>query len=335
MHKQFALLHKLQDGLTHSGQTLADEIGITRAAVWHQIKQLQEMGIDIHTVSGKGYRLPGGYEFLDSEKIGRQWPEHIAAKLGSIEVEQTIDSTNERLIKLAASEDIHGRICLAEYQTAGRGRRGASWLAPPGSGLCLSIAWRFQTTPAEIGALSLVIGLAVQRAVSALGAKGVGVKWPNDLYIEENPNSSSTRPAKIAGILIEMRSELAGPSMVVIGLGLNLSLSTEIRAKIDQQASDLASVCEGPLSRNETAGRVIQEILLALEEFSVSGFKSFREQWDQVDFLNGRSIKLHVNKEAVEGIARGVDENGFLKLAVGGLGNTNLQTFFAGHVELL
>lgn len=329
MQKQFVLLHKLKDGRTHSGQALADDIGITRAAVWHQVKQLQELGIDIHAVSGKGYRLPGGYEFLDAERIRAVSAAHTEIPLGVIEVEQSLDSTNERLLKLSTSEDVHRRVCLAEYQTAGRGRRGASWLAPPGSGLCLSIAWRFQETPSAIGALSLVIGLAVQKAVSALGADGVAVKWPNDLYIEQQ------QPAKIAGILIEMRSELAGPSIVVIGLGLNIQLSHEVRKKIDQQASDLASVCEQPPGRNETAGRVLAEILSALEEFAISGFSPFREHWQQVDFLNGRKINLHVNNQAVTGTACGVDENGLLKLEIAKQGANSIQTFFAGHVELL
>ena len=329
MQKQFALLDKLKDGRTHSGQTLADEIGITRAAVWHQIKQLQDLGIDIHAVSGKGYRLPDGYEFLDSNDIRAACAAHTASELGTIEVAQSIDSTNERLLKLTTTEDVHRRVCLAEYQTAGRGRRGASWLAPPGSGICLSLAWRFQETPNAIGALSLVIGLAVQRAVCSLGAEGVAVKWPNDLYIEQN------KPAKIAGILIEMRSELAGPSMVVIGLGLNIHLSKEARKKIDQRASDLASVSDEPPGRNATAGRVLAEILLALEQFTEQGFAPFIEQWQRVDFLNGRNIKLHINNETVEGLARGVDENGLLQLEISKGGRRSMQGFFAGHVELL
>jgi len=326
MHKLFALLKKLQDGRSHSGQALADEIGVTRSAVWQQIKQLQDMGIDIHAVSGKGYRLPSGYEFLNADLIGSHWLTEIASKLTQIDIEKITDSTNERLLSASATEDVHGRVFLAEYQTAGRGRRGASWLAPPGSGLCLSIAWRFQETPKAIGALSLVIGLAVRHALVGLGATGVSVKWPNDIYIEDDRG-----PAKIAGILIEMRSELAGPSLVVIGLGLNVLLSAAQRAAIDQNASDLASVCNDPPGRNATAGAVVQEIITALEAFGGSGFAPFREQWQQADFLKGRSIKLHINNAAVTGIVQGVDENGLLKLQVG----NEEQTHFAGHVELL
>ena len=139
MQKLFALLAKLQDGRSHSGQVLAENIGLTRGAVWSQIKQLQELGIDIHAVSGKGYRLPGGYEFLNAEKIRRDWPQQVADSVSQVETVHVTDSTNERLLAAATEQDIHGRVFLSEYQTAGRGRRGASWLAPPGSGLCLSL----------------------------------------------------------------------------------------------------------------------------------------------------------------------------------------------------
>ena len=326
MQKLFALLHKLQDGLSHSGQALADDMGLTRSAVWSQIKQLQDLGIDIHAVSGKGYRLPGGYEFLDADKIRRQWPQAVAADVTHIDVVQVTDSTNERLLAAATENDVHGHVFLSEYQTAGRGRRGASWLAPPGSGLCLSLAWRFSEPPEAMGALSLVVGLSVRRALLAVGGRGISVKWPNDIYIEDERG-----PAKIAGILIELRSELSGPSMVVIGLGLNLVLNQNIRRQIDQNASDLASVCEAAPGRNEVAGLVIAEIIKSLKKFSVRGFSEFLAEWRAADFLIGRQIKLHIHDKAVVGEALGVNEHGLLLLKVG----DETQRHFAGHVELL
>ena len=319
-------MEKLQDGRSHSGQHLAAEMGVTRAAVWQQIKNLQEMGIDIHAVSGKGYRLPGGYEFLDQQTIESRLPRAVATAISTVEVNQVIDSTNERLLVAATKEDVHGRVCIAEYQTAGRGRRGARWLAPPGSGLCLSLAWRFTNPPEAMGALSLVVGLAVRRALVALGASGVSVKWPNDIYIED-----AQGPAKIAGILIEMRSELAGPSMVVIGLGINIEISNNTREQIDQSASDLASVCDAAPGRNETASLVIAEIVDSLQHFNHQGFVPFIPQWEEADFLKGRKIKLHVHDSAVVGEAEGVDDNGLLKINVAG----EVKSFFAGHVELL
>ncbi|MGR8948707.1 MAG: biotin--[acetyl-CoA-carboxylase] ligase [Gammaproteobacteria bacterium] len=326
MQKIFALLEKLQDGRSHSGQDLADEIGVTRAAIWQQIKNLQEMGIEIHAVSGKGYRLPGGYEFLDAQAIRDQWTDDVASSVSSIEINQVIDSTNERLLVAATHEDVHGRACLTEYQTAGRGRRGARWLAPPGSGLCLSLAWRFTDPPEAMGALSLVVGLATRRALLAIGADAIQVKWPNDIYIEDERG-----PAKIAGILIELRSELAGPSMVVIGLGINIHISQSTREQIDQSASDLASVCDDIPGRNATASSVIAEIVQCLKQFEAHGFGAFAGEWREADFLRGRKIKLHVHDSAVVGEVLGVNDDGLLKLNVGG----EIQTHFAGHVELL
>lgn len=326
MQKSFALLKKLQDGRSHSGEALALELGVTRTAVWHHVKQLQDIGIDIHAVSGKGYRLPGGYEYLDADKIRAGLPSEIANKISRIKIEQITDSTNERLLTASAHEDVHGQLLLAEYQTAGRGRRGANWLAPPGSGLCLSFAWRFNETPNAIGALSLVIGLAVRRALENLSAHGVAVKWPNDIYVIDR-----TGPAKIAGILIEMRTELSGPSIVVIGLGLNLRITSAMRSEIDQRVSDMASVCEQLPGRNVTVATIITEIVSSLGEFTTNGFQAFQQEWQTADFLYGRKIKLHANQTPVIGTGLGVDENGLLKLKVG----DNVQSFFAGHVELL
>ncbi|MEM7469269.1 MAG: HTH domain-containing protein, partial [Pseudomonadota bacterium] len=124
MQKLFALLEKLQDGRNRSGQELADNMQLTRGAVWHQVKQLQALGIDIHAVSGKGYRLPGGYEFLNAQEIKTALPHDVAEKISSIDVYQVVDSTNEKLLTESAREDVHGRLVLSEYQTAGRGRRG-------------------------------------------------------------------------------------------------------------------------------------------------------------------------------------------------------------------
>lgn len=326
MQKLFALLRKLQDGRSHSGQALADHMGLTRGAVWNQIKQLQALGIEIHAVSGKGYRLPGGYEFLDAAKIQQDWESAVAECVTEVEVLPVTDSTNERLLLALTEEDIHGRVLLSEYQTAGRGRRGASWLAPPGSGLCLSLAWRFSDPPENLGALSLVVGLAVRRALLALGGRDIQVKWPNDIYINDELG-----PAKIAGILIELRSELSGPSMVVIGLGLNLFLSRAVRDTIDQNASDLASVCDQAPGRNQTANAVISEIIKSLQLFNRSGFTEFLPEWRAADFLVGRKIKLHLHNNALVGEAQGVDENGFLLMNING----EIQKQFAGHVELL
>lgn len=199
-------------------------------------------------------------------------------------------------------------------------------MAPPGSGLCMSLAWRFTNPNEAMGSLSLVIGLAVRRALLSLGAVGIKVKWPNDIYIDEGSG-----PAKIAGILIELRSELAGPSMVVIGLGLNLHLNPEVRRQIDQNVADLSSVCEDMPSRNETVSAICREVIRDLEQFSVSGFKHFIDEWREADFLYGRKIKLHIHNEALVGDVLGVDENGLLIMNVAG----DMKTLFAGHVELL
>ena len=234
MQKAFALLEWLQDGRTHSAEDIAQHLGVTRAAVWHHVKRLKAEGVRIHAVRGKGYRIPGGYEFLDCREIELAFTPATRGAIRALHLDRVTDSTNQRLLDLAGDEDIHGIAWLAEYQTCGRGRRGGNWLAPPGSGLCLSLGWCFDAPSSSMSALSLVAGIALIRVLTQLGATSVALKWPNDIYFGDR---------KLAGILIEMRAEFGAPCTVVIGLGMNIALSRDARARIDEPVTDAQTAC--------------------------------------------------------------------------------------------
>ncbi len=321
MQKAFAVLERLADGEAHSGEALADSLGVTRAAVWHQVKALQREGVEIHARPGKGYLLPGGYEFLDSETIEAALGATARARLRGIEVDRVCDSTNERLLQALAGRDIHGLVRLAEFQTAGRGRRGGTWLAPPGSGLCLSLGWRFEAPPSSMSALSLVVGIAVVRALERLGARGVALKWPNDVYFDER---------KLAGILIEMRAEFGGPCVVVIGIGINIALSDDAAARIDDIATDVRAACAEAPSRNRAAAFLIEELTTILTAFARDGFAPFREEWAHLDLLAGRSIRLEMPDRSIAGIARGVGPDGTLLIEHDG----RTERYLSGHIVM-
>ena len=321
MFRTLALLEKLADGKTHSGEVLAAQLGITRAAVWNQVKRLQEEGVVIHAISGKGYRLPSGFEFLDVNTIRKGLSASANRALAKLSVEKIVDSTNERLLQQATKRDIHGSALLAEFQTKGRGRRGGDWLAPPGSGLCLSLGWRFDPTPASLSALSLAVGVGVARALQSLGARGIALKWPNDVYHGEK---------KLAGILIEMRSEVDGPCTLVIGLGLNIALSPHARGRIALPSTDLAAACDPMPSRNATAAAILDNLHDVLKEFARSGFETHRCEWQALDLLQGRPIRLQLAERCVTGVARGVRSDGTLRIETG----DSVEVFHAGHVEM-
>lgn len=321
MQKAFALLEQLQDGHAHSGQDIAARLGVTRAAVWSQVKRLQAEGVEIHAISGKGYRIPGGYEFLNRHAIELALGDSARDAVRGVHLERVTDSTNERLLDLAIREDIHGVAWLAEYQTRGRGRRGGSWLAPPGSGLCLSLGWRFDAPPSTMSALSLVVGIAVVRALGRLGAKDVRLKWPNDIYHAER---------KLAGILIEMRSEFGGPCTVVIGIGINVALSNDAYARINELATDVQAACGFAPSRNKVAAAILEDLACVLRDFEHAGFAPYKSEWQRHDLLEGRRIRLEMPARTVSGVARGVGADGTLLIEH----EAGIEPFLAGHIVM-
>lgn len=321
MEKTFALLAALSDGKTHSGAALAAHFDVGRGAVWSRIKRLQALGADIFAVPGKGYQLAHAFEFLSPVEITAHLGPEIRAALGGLGVCTVVDSTNQRLLDAAQSDGIHGQALLAEFQTAGRGRRGDRWLAAPGAAVCLSLGWRFNAPPRDLGALSLVVGVAVARALQGLGAQGLALKWPNDVLYAGR---------KLAGILIEMRSELGGPCTVVIGVGVNVALGAGVQAQIDQPTASLADACASLPARNRVAAALISSLIETLQRFAGHGFGVFAAAWQALDALADRAVDLTLPERLVQGVARGVDANGLLQIEHSG----GVEAFLSGHVRL-
>ena len=321
MDKTFQLLAMLSDGDPHSGAALAQRFGVSRAAIWERIERLRALGADIYAVTGKGYQLARAFEFLAPDAITAALSPHARAALQEPVVSVSVDSTNQRLLEAIPGGNIHGLAWLAEFQTAGRGRRGDRWLAPPGAAVCMSLGWRFDVPPRDLSALSLAVGVAVAQGLQTLGAAGVRLKWPNDLLLAGR---------KLAGILIEMRSELGGPCTVVIGIGVNVAVGEEVRAQIDQPVASLADAIQPPPSRNAVAASILSALSQTLTTFAARGFAAFTADWLTLDALAGRAVTLSLPDRTVSGIARGVDANGLLLIDIDG----RVESFMAGHVRL-
>ena len=319
MRRAFALLELLSDGAEHAGAELAQALGVTRAAVWHQVAQLRAQGLAIAAVRGHGYHLPGGFEALSTDAIQAQLCDAARAVL-VIETVTITDSTNERLLAALNAGDIHGQVLLAEHQTAGRGRRGDRWISPPGSGLCLSLGWRFEQPPATFSALSLVVGIAITESLRELGVRSAMLKWPNDILCAGG---------KLAGILIEMRAEAGGPCRTVIGIGINVQMSERARALIDQPVEDFTHVTGQGVSRNRLAAIVLSALASSLPQFGRDGFAVFRDDWRRYDVLVDQTVKLELPNRSVAGVARGVDDHGALIIEHSG----RCETFVSGHLS--
>ena len=322
MRKSFEVLRYLADGERHSGSAIAEALGITRAAVWEHVTNLRAAGLEIPAISGRGYRLAGPFDLLDADLIRATMSPAAQSSLRSLVIHRQTDSTNQRLLGLTETTDIHEHVHLAELQSRGRGRRGDSWIAPLGGGLCFSLGWRFENQPASFTALGLVVGLCVVDVLARYCQGPVGLKWPNDIF---------TGGRKLGGILIELRSELAGPMAAVIGIGINFNLPDDFIEAIDQPCTDLRSVSSSLPSRNAVAGALIESLLLNLGRFTVDGFKPWMGRWAQHDVLAGHSVRLKLPDGVIDGIAAGVDDNGALLLHREG----RLQRFVNGSVSII
>jgi BirA family biotin operon repressor/biotin-[acetyl-CoA-carboxylase] ligase len=305
------LLRLLADGALHSGEELAAALSISRAAVWKRLRQLEPWGIALEARPGRGYRLEAPLDLLDAAEVRNGLPQAAMERLRRLEVLDAIESTNDRL--LAAGEPPPGRFdaCLAEFQSAGRGRRGRRWVAPFASGLCLSVGWSYREAPAALGALSLAAGVAALRALRRFGFADLSLKWPNDL---------ARADAKLGGILIDHRGEAAGAAWVVVGIGINVRLPRAARVALAAEgvdAVDLATLGTPP-ARSRLAAVLVAELVQALIEFGARGMAAFEAEWQAADALAGRPVRVLQNGQSLEGLARGVDGDGALLLEVDG-----------------
>ncbi|GAC1632386.1 MAG: bifunctional biotin--[acetyl-CoA-carboxylase] ligase/biotin operon repressor BirA [Nevskia sp.] len=304
------LADALADAEWHSGEALAAAAGVSRAALAKRIAHLEDWGLAIEARAGLGYRLSSKLERLDAAAITARLGAPARARLRRLEVALRIDSTNQRLLEAGAAQD--PQALFAEAQSAGRGRRGRDWRSPFGANLTLSLAWSFAAWPPWLGTLSLAVGVACARALSAAGVAGVGLKWPNDLRLGE---------AKLGGILIEQRGESGGACRVVIGIGINVAMTPAQAGAISQAWTSVHAALAGAEalpSRNALAARLLDALVPALAEFEHGGFAPFLADWSRLDVSAGREVRIEGAGEVVlEGRACGIDAQGALIVQTG------------------
>jgi BirA family biotin operon repressor/biotin-[acetyl-CoA-carboxylase] ligase len=304
------LLDLLADGRFHSGTELGRVLGVSRAAVWKQLQRLAGLGLEVEAATGRGYRLMAPLERLDAAHIRAQLAPATRGRLAALEVVESTDSTQRVLMEAARAGAASGHVLFAEHQRAGRGRRGRDWQSPFGAQLCASLLWRFECAPAELGGLSIALGVAAARALLRAGLGAPTLKWPNDLV---HWQGGVTR--KLGGILVELGGEADGPCFAVMGLGINLRLPGTVGAAIEQPWCDLAGLmgqhCPG---RNALAAGLCDEVFTACARFAKDGLDSFLDDWRRWDAFAGRPVRLTGMNGSISGIARGVDARGALLL---------------------
>lgn len=316
-----SLIDLLSDGETHSGEQLGHALGVSRAAVWKQIEGLRRKGVGIEVVPGRGYRMQALMESWDEAQLLRLLAPEARAILHRLEVRKTTGSTNDDAAALLSKGVAGAVVCLAEEQTAGRGRRGRQWFSPWGRSFYGSFGWVFAEGLAALEGLSLAVGVALVRALRRYGVSGVALKWPNDLEVGG---------AKLGGILIEVQAEAGGHCQAIIGVGLNLVLPSDATARLARPVTDVASLVAPPLERNRLGALLIEEVLLLLRDYPQQGFAGVREEWCRLDALRDRPVEVSGLQHALAGVGRGVDARGALLVET----EAGLVTVQAGEVSL-
>jgi BirA family biotin operon repressor/biotin-[acetyl-CoA-carboxylase] ligase len=318
--KQYLVRH-LADGCFRSGQELAERLGISRAAVWKQLRTFPDaLGIEIDAVRGRGYRLRQPIELLDVPRIRKAIAP--AARPWEIIIHDSVDSTNSWLLSQARAGMQSATVCLAERQMAGRGRHGRRWVSPYGANIYLSMLWRYAMAPVELGGLSLACGVAVAKALVRIGVARPGLKWPNDVLWQGR---------KLAGLLLEVGGEATGPSYVVVGVGINTRLTPADGERIDQPWIDLASMPGvSDVSRNRLAAFLISELTAALKLYGKQGLGPFVSEWSSYDCFQGELVTLNTGTVQISGDYRGITSQGAIRLQVDG----QVHSFTMGEVSL-
>ena len=314
------VLRRLADGEFHSGETLARALDVSRASVWHAVRELDAAGLDIYKVHGRGYRLQQSLTLLDRASIER----YLAADAGRfvVDIRSEADSTNTMLLQLAAAGTPSGTVLAVEWQRRGRGRLGRAWHAGVGEALTFSLLWRFERGAGALSGLSLAVGSALACALEEDGATAIGLKWPNDIL---------WRGRKLAGILIELAGDALGPTAAVIGVGVNVHLTDATRARIAQPVVDLETVCGTVPDRNRLLARMLVQLGATLDEFVRDGFKPLRAEWQRRHAFQDRRVTLiFPDGSRQSGRAGGVAEDGSFLLET----RAGTKRYHSGEISL-
>ncbi|MDQ6967374.1 MAG: biotin--[acetyl-CoA-carboxylase] ligase [Mariprofundaceae bacterium] len=301
-----------------SGDALAQELGISRAAIWKHVDALRKQGANIQSHAGQGYQLCT--DFFSAATLQAQCSNlHRIGK--HIQHFDSLDSSNREAMRQAEAGAKEGTVIVADQQSAGRGRLGRTWHTV-GESLALSIILRPPLSPEKVSQLSLLTAVALQHALSQY-CNNIRIKWPNDLLING---------AKVSGILTEMRAEPGLVHAVIVGIGINIKAPEQgWPSDISQTVTDLESHHKKPISRLQCATSILKSMDQWYATYLQDGFAPIRAAWWQAHAASGQKVRVHDGKSYIEGVAQALDDDGALLLAT----QDGIQRIIAGELELL
>ena len=303
-----------------SGQQLCEQMHVSRTAVWKVIEQLKKEGYTIEAVRNKGYRLTGSPDVMSSAEI-ESLLETAWAGRDVLYLDET-DSTNVQAKKLGEAEGTHGTLIVSDRQTAGKGRRGRGWDSPSGASIYMSILLRPDILPDKAPMLTLVMALAVVRAVREITGEEAGIKWPNDIVLNKK---------KICGILTEMSAEIDYINHVVIGVGINVN-TEDFPEEIKKTATSLFIETGKKWKRSEFIAAAMKYFEEYYEIFlKTQNLKMLQEIYN--GFLVNKDAQVRVLEPGNEfdGCALGINETGELLVRKS---DGEITKIYAGEVSV-
>lgn len=316
---RISLLRILADGQVHSGERIGRSLGLSGIEMDKLVTEAETLGVRV-LAADSGYRLEEPIDLYDAKLLAERVKEECPVL--SLEVLDECLSTNEALAERARAGAAHGTVLICEHQGAGRGRRGNTWVSTVGGSVTFSVLWRFSRRTEELAGLSLAVAVGAAKALERLGVRDVAVKWPNDLFCGEG---------KVGGILIETTGGTAGPIVAIVGIGINMRLSSAARERIGRPAADIAANIPAMPSRTAVLAGVLSSVASSLEVFSREGFAPFRQAWLERHAWQGRRVVLlRADRRVAEGEVVGIAEDGALELA----SDRGIERFHNGELSL-
>lgn len=292
-------------GAAVSGGEIAQQLGVTRAAVWARIEELRALGYAIEASPHEGYRLVYAPDLLH--------PDDLLSRVGAgrvigrdIRVFQETTSTNDVVERFASDGIKEGAVVFAESQSRGRGRLGREWMSPPGKGLWLSVLLKPDMRPQQVTQLTVAASTAVARAIQAETGLAPEVKWPNDILL---------RGRKVAGILTELSAELDRVKHVILGMGIDVNLNaTDFPAAMRKLATSLKIETGHTINRANLAVAVLKELDRDYGRIRAGQFESVADEWEALCSTLGRNISVRVGDRLLQGRAESLANDGALLL---------------------
>ncbi|MBS5064675.1 MAG: biotin--[acetyl-CoA-carboxylase] ligase [Hungatella hathewayi] len=284
-----------------SGQELCDSLGVSRTAVWKVMKQLREEGYQIEAVSNRGYRLVSAADVITEAELKSQIEGGLAGS--HLEYHEELDSTNNRAKRLGEEGAPEGTLVTADYQTAGKGRRGRGWVSERGTGIWMSLLLRPDIPPSGASMLTLVAAMAVVKGIKEATGLDSGIKWPNDIVMNGK---------KICGILTEMSTELDHISYVVIGMGINANIR-EFPEDIREKATSLYLESGQTVVRSRVIAAVMKHMDRYYQMFLECGdLSGLLEEYEEHLVNRGREVMVLSPVGEYRGVSLGIDKTGEL-----------------------